>query len=402
MKYIVVLIDGAADDRIEELGDLTPLMAAKMPTVRELEKKSLIGQVKTVPDGMTPGSDIANLSVMGYNPAVYHTGRSPLEALAMGIAMKEDDIALRLNLVTLSDEENFLEKKMIDYSGGEISTAESKELVQVLIDQLKDYKEYDLYQGVSYRHAFIWHEGSLEVNLIPPHNITGQKIAKYLPEGDNHEFFIDFIQKGYQLLKDHPINQKRIKEGKRPANSPWLWGEGKKPALDDFKELNELSGGVISAVDLIRGIGTGAGMKVIMVEGATGNIHTNFKGKGEAAVKELNSGTDYIYIHLEATDECGHQGDIEGKVRSLEIIDQEIIKRLIDKVEDDFRLLLVPDHRTPLKTGKHDAVPVPFMLYDSRKNLSNGLKYNEEDGSKGLYVDSGVALHHLLIEKDKN
>lgn len=399
MKYVVVLIDGAADDRIEELGNKTPLMAAYMPTVRNLEKKSKIGLVKTVPDGLYPGSDIANLSVMGYDPKIYHTGRSPLEALSIGVKMKDDDIAIRMNLVTLSDDENFNDKTMIDYSGGEISTEESEELVEALIKGFKEEKDYSIHHGISYRHVFIWHEGSLEINLIPPHNITGEKIANYLPGGVNSEFFTNFIKKGYEILKDHPVNIKRINEGKRPANCPWLWGEGKKPQLDKFEFLNGLKGGVISAVDLIRGIGKGAGMEVIQVPGATGTLHTNFKGKGEAAVLGLNNGLDYMYIHLEATDECGHQGDIEGKVKSLELIDEFIISKLVSEIKDDYRLLIVPDHRTPLKTKKHDSLPVPYLLYDSSKDLGMGLVYNEEDAQKGEYVETGFKLHTLLIEK---
>ncbi|KAF0092266.1 MAG: 2 3-bisphosphoglycerate-independent phosphoglycerate mutase [Fusobacteria bacterium] len=399
MKYIVVLIDGAADDRIEELENKTPLMFANMPTVRKLEKKSEIGLVKTVPDGLYPGSDIANLSVMGYDPKKYHTGRSPLEALSIGVEMKEDDIAIRMNLVTLSDDEIFNEKIMIDYSGGEVSTEESEELVEALINAFKEEKDYTIYHGISYRHVFIWHEGSLKITLIPPHNITGEKIAAYLPEGRNSEFFINFIKKGYEILRDHPVNQKRISEGKNPANCPWLWGEGKKPLLDKFEDLYGLKGGVISAVDLIRGIGKGAGMEVIIVPGATGTIHTNFKGKGEAAVLALNSGLDYMYIHLEAPDECGHQGDIEGKVRALELIDEFIISKLVSDIKADYRLLVVPDHRTPLKTGKHDSLPVPYMLYDSRKDLGMGISYNEEDALKGNYLDTAIKLHDLLIEK---
>jgi 2,3-bisphosphoglycerate-independent phosphoglycerate mutase len=399
MKYVVVLIDGAADDRIEELENKTPLMSAYMPTVRKLEKKSKIGLVKTVPDGLYPGSDIANLSVMGYDPKIYHTGRSPLEALSIGVKMKDDDIAIRMNLVTLSDDENFNDKIMMDYSGGEVSTEESDELIEAIINGFKEEKDYTIYHGISYRHVFIWHEGSLEINLIPPHNITGEKIGNYLPGGINSEFFINFIKKGYNILKDHPVNKKRISEGKRPANSPWLWGEGKKPLLDKFEDLYGLKGGVISAVDLIRGIGKGANMEVINVPGATGTIHTNFKGKGEAAVLALNSGLDYMYIHLEATDECGHQGDIDGKVRALELIDEFIISKIVSDIKDDYRLLVVPDHRTPLKTKKHDSLPVPYMLYDSRKDLGMGLIYNEEDARKGDYLDTGIKLHDLLIEK---
>lgn len=399
MKYIVVLIDGAADDRIKELNNKTPLMAAQMPTIRMLETKAQIGLVKTVPDGLYPGSDIANLSVMGYDPKKYHTGRSPLEALSIGVEMKEDDIAIRMNLVTLSDDENFNDKRMIDYSGGEISTEESDELVKALINGFKDEKDYSIYHGISYRHVFIWHEGSLKITLIPPHNITGEKIATYLPEGTNSEFFTNFIKKGYDILKDHPVNKKRISEGKNPANCPWLWGEGKKPLLDKFEELYGLKGGVISAVDLIRGIGKGAGMEVIIVPGVTGTIHTNFKGKGEAAVLALNNGLDYMYIHLEAPDECGHQGDIEGKVRALELIDEFIISKLVNDLKGDYRLLVVPDHRTPLKTKKHDSLPVPYMIYDSKKDFGMGLSYNEEDAKKGGYLDTGIKLHDLLIEK---
>lgn len=399
MKYIVVLIDGAADDKITELNNKTPLMTAAMPTVRKLEKRAQIGVVKTVPDGMTPGSDIANLSVMGYDPRIYHTGRSPLEALSVGVNMKDDDIAIRMNLVTLSDDENFEEKRMIDYSGGEVTTEESKILVEALQKAFENEKDYSIYHGVSYRHVFIWHQGSTDINLIPPHNITGEKIGKHLPEGVNSDFFIEFIKKGYGVLKDHPVNIQRIKDGKRPANSPWLWGEGKKPLLADFEKLNNLKGGVISAVDLINGIGKGAGMNVIKVPGATGTIHTNFKGKGEAGVKALNEGLDYIYIHLEATDECGHQGDIQGKVRSLELIDELVIKKLVEEVKGDYRMLILPDHRTPLKIRKHDSVPVPYLLYDSRVDMGKGLSYNEDDALKGEYIASGIDLHALLIEK---
>lgn len=399
MKYIVVLIDGAADDRLEELGGKSPLEAAYMPTVRMLEKTAQIGLVQTVPEGMSPGSDIANLSVMGYDPRIYHTGRSPLEALSIGVKMKAHDIAIRLNLVTLSDEAEFLDKRMLDYSGGEIPTEESALLMDALIDAWKDEKDFEIHKGVSYRHLFLWHEGSMDISLVPPHNITGERIMGHLPQGVHSDFFIRFIRKGYEILKDHPVNQARIARGERPANAPWLWGEGVRPSLVPFQGLYGLKAGVISAVDLIRGIARGADMEVLPVVGATGTIHTNFKGKGEAAVTGLNEGLDYIYIHLEATDECGHQGDIDGKVRSLELIDQHILKKLVEKVQGDYRLLLVPDHRTPLRTRKHDLVPVPYLLYDTRKTLGEGRGYNEEEAKGGTPLESGVALHRLLIEK---
>lgn len=401
MKYIVVLIDGAGDDRLESLGGRTPLMAADMPTVRLLEKRAQIGLVKTVPEGMTPGSDIANLSVMGYDPRIYHTGRSPLEALSIGLDMKEDDVSLRMNLVTLKGEGAFSELVMADYSGGEISSEESAILVEALAEAWAGEKGFEIHHGVSYRHIYLWHKGSLDVSLTPPHNITGEVISSYLPEGANSEFFRAFLRKGYEILRNHPVNLARIAQGKAPANCPWLWGEGKKPRMEDFRKLNGLSGGVISAVDLLRGMARGAGMAVIPVEGATGTIHTNFKGKGEEGLKALKGGLDYLYVHLEAPDECGHQRDADCKVRSLELIDRHILKTLTEGLAgEDFRLLLVPDHRTPIATGKHDAVPVPYLLYDSRKDLGQGLTYDEAAATGGIPVDSGVSLHRLLLEKE--
>ena len=404
MKYIVILIDGAGDNPIEALGNKTPLMVADMPHVRELEKKARIGEVQTIPVGMKPGSDVANLSVMGYDPRKYHTGRSPLEALSLGIDLKEGDIALRLNLVTLGGEEPFSEKEMIDYSGGEITTKEAASLIEALQEMLKDKKEFDLYQGISYRHALIWHQGSLDVTLTQPHDITGKKVGEYFPKGENCDEFSWLIKEGYETLKDHPSNQKRIAEGKRPANTPWVWGEGTKPQLDNFSERNGLKGGAITAVDLIKGIAVGAGMKVLEVEGATGTLETNFKGKGEKALEGLlEGGLDYIYVHLEAPDECGHQKDVEGKVKSLEKIDRDVIGPIVKGLEDareDFRLLIVPDHKTPLAIGSHVSDPVPYLLYDSRKDLGNGLVYNEAGGEKGEPVGSGPLLHGILIEKD--
>lgn len=401
MKYIVILIDGAADENVAALGDKTPLMVAKMPNTEQLSKKGQIGLVQTVPEGMSPGSDVANLSIMGYAPEKYHTGRSPLEALSAGVAMKDTDVAIRLNLVTLGDEEPFSEKTMVDYSGGEIETQDSVVLIKAL-QAAFDKDPYHIYEGISYRHVFIWENGSLKVTLTPPHNILDKKIGPYLPAGDNEAFFRTFIEKGYEILKNHPINIERVKKGIKPANAPWLWGEGKKPLLDDFYEKNQLKGGVISAVDLIKGIGLGSEMTVIEVPDVTGTLHTNFKGKGEGALKGLLEGLDYVYVHLEAPDECGHQGDIFGKVSSLELIDEKVIGPVVEGLKEageDFRVLIVPDHRTPLNKRTHTMDPVPYLIYDSRKDLGGGIHYDEVSAQKGIYVENGPKLHDILIEK---
>ena len=402
MKYMVILIDGAADENVEALGNKTPLMVAKMPNIEKLSKTGEIGLVQTVPEGMSPGSDVANLSIMGYEPEKYHTGRSPLEALSAGVAMKETDVAIRLNLVTLGDEEPFSEKTMIDYSGSEIETEESIPLINALKESF-DKGPYHIYPGISYRHVFIWENGSVNVEMTPPHNILDQKIGSYLPKGDNENFFRDFIEKGYELLKNHPINIERVKKGLKPANAPWLWGEGKKPLLDKFYEKNNLKGGVISAVDLIKGIGMGSDMTVIEVPNVTGTIDTNFTGKGEAALKALLNGLDYVYVHLEAPDECGHQGDVEGKVRSLELIDEKIVGPILKGLEnanEELRMLIVPDHRTPLNKRTHTMDPVPYLLFDSRKALGSGNQYDEDHAKSGVYVSTGPKLHDILIEKN--
>ncbi|AMP19799.1 phosphoglycerate mutase [endosymbiont 'TC1' of Trimyema compressum] len=401
MKYMVILIDGAADENVEALGNKTPLMVAKMPNIEKLSKTGQIGLVQTVPEGMSPGSDVANLSIMGYEPEKYHTGRSPLEALSAGVEMKDTDVAIRLNLVTLGDEESFSEKTIIDYSGGEIETVESIQLINALKEAF-DKSPYHIYPGISYRHVFIWENGSVNVEMVPPHNILDKKIGSYLPKGDNEAFFRDFIEKGYELLKNHPINLARVKRGLKPANAPWLWGEGKKPLLDKFSEKNNLKGGVISAVDLIKGIGMGANMTVIEAPDVTGTIDTNFTGKSEAALEGLLNGLDYVYVHLEAPDECGHQGDVAGKVRSLELIDEKIIGPILKGLEEaneDFRMLVVPDHRTPLNKRTHTMDPVPYLIFDSRKALGNGNLYDEEHAKSGVFVSTGPKLHDILIEK---
>lgn len=401
MKYVVVLGDGMADRKIEKLGGKSCLEAAKTPVLDGLAKLAEIGLCKTVPDGMSPGSDVANMSVLGFNPKDFYTGRSPLEAVSMGIELKPTDVTLRCNLVTLSDDEPYGQKTMVDYSAGEISTEEATELINFLKTELDD-ETYKFYAGISYRHCLVAANGKTGHTLTPPHDISDKKIAKHLPEGVNGKLYLDFMKKSYALLKDHPVNLKRIAEGKNPANSIWLWGEGTKPALADFEKLRSLKGGVISAVDLVKGIGMLAGMKIIEVDGSTGNFDTNFIGKANAAADGLLNGLDYVYIHMEAPDECGHHGDVEHKVYSIEQIDSVVIKTLIGRFTaagEDFAMLVCPDHPTPCACKTHTSDPVPYLLYTNKKNLSNGAnRYTEDEAAKtGEYVSEGCKLIEKLI-----
>lgn len=394
MKYIVILGDGMADYPLESLNGKTPLECALKPNIDNLCKKGVIGLVKTVPDGMKPGSDVANLSIMGYAPQKYYSGRSPLEALSIGIDMKDDDIAVRCNLVTLSDEENFYEKKMIDYSAGEISTQEAKILIEFIQSELGN-DIYRFYTGVSYRHCLIRHNAELGTELTPPHDISGICVGGYLPSGIYGKEMLDLMKKAHELLKTHPINIDREKEGKNPANSIWFWGEGKKPMLDNFQEKFGIKGAVISAVDLVKGIGIGAGMEVIDVEGATGTYETNFKGKAEAAVNALKNGNDYVYIHMEAPDECGHQGDIDHKILSIELIDSVVVKYIkeeMDKSGEAYTMLIAPDHPTPISLKTHVSDPVPFVLYRSDDEKEGVETYNEQTAKDGLYFEDGESL----------
>ncbi|MDE6472613.1 MAG: cofactor-independent phosphoglycerate mutase [Clostridia bacterium] len=407
MKYVVILGDGMADYPNMTLGGRTPLEVANKPNIDDLSKRGKLGLVKTVPDGMKPGSDVANLSMMGYAPDKYYTGRSPLEALSIGIDLKDSDVAIRCNLVTLSDEENFADKTMVDYSAGEISTEEAKQLIEFLQQNLGD--EYiDFYSGVSYRHCLVAHNAELGTEFTPPHDISDKKITDYLPKGEYGDIFLDIMVDAYKLLKDHPINQNRIKQGLHPANSIWLWGEGTRPNLTPFEEKYGIKGAVISAVDLIKGIGKGAKMKVIEVEGATGTYTTNFKGKAESAIKALKDGYDYVYIHMEAPDECGHQGDVDNKVKSIELIDSIVVKYVkeqLDLMNEDYKILIAPDHPTPLKLKTHTSDPVPFIIY-SRKAGENqspaeGASYSEESGAQtGLVYSSGEELMNEFLHGD--
>ncbi len=371
-KYIVVLIDGASDYPLAELGGKTPLQVANKPEIDELARHGVVGMVNTIPEGVVPGSDSANLSILGYDPRVYSTGRSSLEAVSMGLELSEKDVTFRCNLVTLSDERSYPEKIMLDYSAGEITTGEAKILINDLAKELQTDR-IRFYTGISYRHIIVWRDGIGEVDestlLTPPHDISGRKIASYLPKGKNSSIFLDFMLKADVILKDHPVNTARIKAGKNPANSIWIWAKATKPALDSFYEKYGINGSVISAVDLVKGIGICAGLKPVDVKGATGNIHTDFEGKARAALKELESGQDLVYIHIEAPDECGHQGDFKEKIRAIELIDSKVIRILkeeLNSLETDYSMMILPDHPTPIIKKTHTSDPVPFLIYDSR------------------------------------
>ncbi len=383
-----------ADEPIEQLGGKTPLEYAKTPVMDALAKVSEIGMVHTIPQGMSPGSDTANLSVMGYDPKEYYTGRSPLEALSIGVPMQATDVALRCNLVTLSEEEHYEEKTIIDHSSGEISTEDSAILLNAVIQELEN-DIYKFYVGTSYRHCLIWNQGKV-VSLTPPHDILGQVIGKYLPEDS---VLAQMQKKSYDILVNHPINIERKKQGKNPANSCWFWGAGTKPALSSFEERFHKKGVMISAVDLLKGIAVGAGMDNITVEGANGGLHTNYEGKAQAAADALlKDGYDFVYIHVEAPDEMGHQGSVEKKVQAIEFLDERVIKYVkeqMDAAGADYRMLVLPDHPTPICVRTHTSDPVPYLLYDSTAPCQETWNYNEAEAK-----DSGndIAKGHLMME----
>lgn len=399
MKYIVIIGDGMADYPVPELKNRTPLEVASKPNMDYLAQNGELGLVKTIPDELQPGSDVANLSVFGYDPLLHYTGRSPLEAVSMGISLGDKDIAIRCNLVTLSEEENYEHRTMVDYSAGEITTSESRELIKAIAENLNNGL-FTFYPGVSYRHCLVWNNGKVDLNLTPPHDISGRKIISFLPKGDESELLLSLMKKSAEILKEHPVNKIRKKNGLNPATSIWLWGQGSKPSLKTFNEKFNLSGSVISAVDLIHGIGMLSGLKPVHVEGATGNLHTNYKGKAQAALKELESGSDFVYIHVEAPDECGHQGLVEGKVKAIERIDSELIEPLLKGLSKwDYSILLLPDHPTPLSTRTHSRDPVPYIIYrkaEQKKNHSEG--YSEKEAaSTGIFIEEGYRLIERLI-----
>lgn len=401
MKYIVILGDGMADYPISQLGDKTPLQYARKPNMDFLAKHGETGMVKTIPSGIPPGSDAANLSVLGYNPKIYYTGRSPLEAVSMGINLSDTDVAFRCNLVTLSDEENYADKVMIDYSSDEISSEEARQL----IEEVNRHLGTDIivfYPGISYRHCMVWKDGPVGLNLTPPHDILEKKIADFLPVGgDTGQILLNMMIDSYRILKNHPVNKERLSRGLRPANSIWLWGEGRRPAIPKFHEKYNLKGSVISAVDLIKGIGICAGLKSINVEGATGNLHTNFKGKAQAALKELESGQDFVYVHIEAPDECGHRYEIENKIKAIELIDEQVIGPILAGMSKfgSYCILLLPDHPTPLSLRTHTSEPVPYVLYRSTDcTKSKAERYDEFEAQKsGIFIQDGYTLMDRFI-----
>ena len=400
MKYIIVLGDGMADEPIKELGEKTVIEYAKTPCLDRLSKLSEIGMVHTIPDGMKPGSDTANLSVLGYDPKIYYSGRSPLEALSIGVPMKDTDIALRCNIVTISEENvPFEEQTIIDHSSDEISTADCAVLLKAVQEQLEN-ENYHFYVGTSYRHCLIWNQGKV-VELTPPHDVLTQVIGQYLPE---NEVLRDMMKKSYEILKNHPLNIERKKQGLHPANCCWFWGAGTRPALTSFEEKTGKKGMMISAVDLLKGIAVGASMGVCIVEGANGGLNTNYEGKTDAALKSLlENGYDFAYIHVEAPDEMGHQGSYEKKIKAVEYLDQRVIKRLTDKLDEtntDYRLLVLPDHPTPIRVRTHTGDSVPYLLYDSTNKEDHTWNYNEKEAAaSGNFISKGHTLIDYLFSK---
>lgn len=403
MKYVVILGDGMPDYPLDELGGKTPLEYARTPNMDKLAKCGEMGTVKSVPDGMPAGSDVANLSVMGYDPARYYTGRSPIEAVAMGVEMSDQDLTFRCNLVTLSDEEPYKSKSMLDYSAGEISTAEAREIMNAVGQKLGS-EIHSFYPGVSYRHLMVWRGGPSPdgFKLTPPHDISGKEITDYLPQGENSSVLLEFMEKSGAFLKEHPVNRDRLARGLKPANSIWLWGEGRKPRLDSFREKYGLEGVVISAVDLIKGLGILSGLEAADVPGATGTITTDFRGKAQRALKELHSGSDFIFVHVEAPDEAGHQGDIETKIKAIEEIDEKVVGEILRGLEDfpEYKLMVLSDHPTPLSLRTHTSEAVPFCIFKKGTPLKNPKgEYSESFAAKGIYIEKGHELMDYFLGK---
>ena len=404
MKYLVMLCDGMADEKSEVLGGKTPMELANKPMMELLAKKGEVGLARTVEDGMSPGSDVANLAVLGYDAKKYYSGRSPLEAASIGIDLKDTDVTFRCNLVTLSDEEDYEDKTILDYCADDISTEEARKIIESVEAELGN-DEFKFYSGVSYRHCLVWDNGNAKPGkLTPPHDITGKPIKEYLPTDVAKEKLLPLMKKSYEFLKDHPVNKERIARGKRPANSIWLWGEGTKPLLDSFEELYGVKGSMISAVDLLKGIAICAKMKSVDVEGATGYIDTNFEGKAQAAIDEFRNGAELVYVHVEAPDECGHRFEAENKVKSIELIDEKVLTPIVKALEadgEDFAVLVCPDHPTPLNTKTHSRTPVPYLIYRSNAELSSGVEgFTEAEAEKtGVFIEKGYTLMNRFLDK---
>ncbi|MBS1367619.1 MAG: cofactor-independent phosphoglycerate mutase [Oscillospiraceae bacterium] len=399
MKYIVILGDGMADEPIDALGGKSPLACAETPVMDELASKGEMGMVQNVPAGMAPGSDVANLSVLGYDPAVCYSGRSPLEALSVGVAMEPTDIVLRCNIVTLTEEEPYAEKTILDHSSGEISTADADILMDAIREAFNS-DEFQYYTGTSYRHITIWKNGTMP-QLEPPHDHLTQVIGPYLPQETKLRAM---MEKSFDILNTHPLNLERAANGRNKANSLWFWGAGTKPSLQNFTEKTGLKGAMVSAVDLLKGIAVGAGMKVYQVPGATGSIDTNFEGKAQAAIDALTKdGCDFVYVHVEAPDEMGHQGLLKEKIQSIEYLDRRLIapvKKAMEDAGEDFRMLVLPDHPTPIRLRTHTGDPVPYVLYDSTRQRKSIRKYTEAEAeATGNYEPNGYRLIQQLLNK---
>ena len=403
MKYVVVLCDGMADYPVPALGGKTPMMVAKKPHIDALAAKAEVGLVRTVAPGLKPGSDVANMSVLGFDPHRFYTGRSPLEAASIGIDMKDSDVSLRTNLVTLSDKgEPFADKVIEDYCADDISTEEARQLIEA-VQAAFGGGEYDFYTGVSYRHCLIWHGGTTELgNMTPPHDITGKVIGPHLSTAETARPLLEMMEKSFDLLKDHPVNKARVAAGRRPANCIWLWGEGKRPALRPFEALYGIKGGMVSAVDLLKGIANCAGMEVAEVPGATGYIDTDFEGKAKAAL-DLLTRNDLVYVHFEAPDECGHRNEPEKKVKAIEMIDSRVLPILEEGLEqyEDYKILLLPDHPTPIVTRTHASDPVPYLLYQKSAPKTGVDTINEETAkATGIYMENGPAMMPHFLGQD--
>ena len=397
MKYIVVLADGMADYPCPELGGKTPLAYAQTPQMDGLAARGTVGLVRTVPEGLPPGSDVANLSVLGYDPRECYTGRAPLEAASMGVGLKPEDVAFRCNLVTLAGDGPYAARVMVDYSAGEISSAEARELITAVQERLGN-ETIAFYPGVSYRHLMVWRGGPADTVLTPPHDITGRVVGDFIPRGKGAGTLLRLMEESARFLPSETVNRRRTEAGQRPANSIWFWGQGRKPRLAPFQEKFGLAGSVVAAVDLIRGIGVLAGMRVPVVPGATGNIHTNYRGKAQAALEELKTGQDFVFVHIEAADEAGHQGDLQAKVRAIEEIDAKVVGEVLAGLKEGFpawRVLVLPDHPTPLVLRTHTAEPVPFVIADAvcdDPGIPLRVFSEEAARSTGLRFDTGWQL----------
>ncbi len=400
MKYLILLGDGMADLDIPELGNRTPIEVADTPLFHSFSKRGILGTVKTVPDGMSPGSDVANLSLMGYDTKQFYTGRSPLEAASIGIDLKPTDLALRCNLVTLSEDESYENKTMLDYSAGEISSKEAKVLIEEINRKLGS-DIFSFYAGTSYRNCLVISNGEKGTLTTPPHDISSKQISQYLPKEIYGDVFLNLMKQSYEILKNHPINVKRKQNGLKPANSIWLWGEGRKPSLVPFFDIYNKKAGVISAVDLIKGIGICASMKILNVEGATGTLSTNYENKAQACIDGfIKDDLDFIYLHVEASDECGHQGDLQGKILAIENLDKRLLSLIVFGLESagvDLTIMVLPDHPTPISLRTHTASPVPFFIYAKSMN-NNNEPYSERACKKSnLYFNNGVELLHYFF-----